>query len=86
MDPNYESRHKDLFPGGVRGNVVAMDPYWSHVDPSQFPWYTGEFRMLGSLVWSDLYALNGVKNHVPDMWAEASQHPLHIYTGSTIPS
>ncbi|KAL3463674.1 hypothetical protein BJX64DRAFT_256700 [Aspergillus heterothallicus] len=49
--------------------------------------YTGHMRILGTLIWSELYALvsrNGAA--LEDLFPLAMEHPQKLYTGLTVPS
>jgi hypothetical protein len=49
--------------------------------------YPGHMRILGNLVWSELYPMLMLQSvELEDLWRQAREHPMKIYTGPTVPS
>ncbi|KAL4878062.1 hypothetical protein BJY04DRAFT_229964 [Aspergillus karnatakaensis] len=49
--------------------------------------YQGHMRVLGSLVWSDLYPMLTLQGRpLQNLWPLAKEHPHKVYTGSTVPT
>ena len=73
-------------PGENTGFVVAIDAHYDPEEPDdradESPGYYGVLRILGSLVWSDLYAMMTAQNMAPrDHWPLAMIHPQQVYIG-----
>lgn len=78
-----------LLPGDTGGFVTVVDAGFDpkergeHADES--PHYPGQLRMLGNLVYSDLYAMLMAQTQDPvEFWPLAMNHPELVYTGPTI--
>ncbi|KAJ5511936.1 hypothetical protein N7453_004039 [Penicillium expansum] len=80
MTKSYSPATSKLIPGDFTGFLLAVDPDF---DPEkgitrsdESPGYTGQMRILGSLVWSDLYSLLSAQtSYLEDHWPLASEHP-----------
>ncbi|KAJ5617375.1 hypothetical protein N7537_002489 [Penicillium hordei] len=49
--------------------------------------YPGRMRILGNLVWSELYPMLMLQSVVlQNFWLQAREHPTKVYTGPTVPS
>ena len=49
--------------------------------------YKGHMRVLGNLVWSELYPMLAPDNgELSYLWPQARDHPEKVYTGLTVPS
>jgi hypothetical protein len=82
-----------LLPGDTGGFVTAVDSHWRPLLPGddpddradESPNYAGRLRILGNLVYPDLYAmLNAQNQYTDDLWPLAMNHPELIYAGTTI--
>lgn len=76
--------------GDFGGFVIAIDPSFDPVEgisrPDESPNYHGQMRVLGSLVWGDIYAqLDSQSAELDDLWPLAMHHPNQIYVGPTTP-
>jgi hypothetical protein len=77
--------------GDFGGHLRLIDTMFDAIDP-QFikesaPGYKGEVKILGSLVFDDLYPLIASLTQRPiDLWPLAILHPSQVYTGPTVPS
>ena len=86
----YSAVTSRLIPGDFAGFLLAVDPEFdpdNGSEPSdESPGYDGQMRILGSLVWSDLYSLLLSQTaDLEDYWPLASEHPNMVYVGPTIP-
>jgi hypothetical protein len=75
--------------GDFGGFVTAVEANFDRDDPGEHaeesPGFTGEMRVLGSLVWSDLYALAAAQTAYPeDLWPLAMNHPWQVYVGPSV--
>ncbi|KAJ5595547.1 uncharacterized protein N7459_001755 [Penicillium hispanicum] len=87
---SYSSATPGIHPGDSAGFVLAVDPHFDPEEgisrPDESPGYTGQMRVLGSLVWGDVYALLSSQSaRLEDLWPLATDHPNQVYTGPTIP-
>ncbi|KAJ5950621.1 uncharacterized protein N7479_009034 [Penicillium vulpinum] len=87
---SYSSATSRLTPGDFTGFLLAIDPEFDPEKgisrPDESPGYSGQMRILGSLVWSDLYSLlSSQTSGLEDHWPLASEHPNMVYVGPTIP-
>ncbi|KAH8705377.1 hypothetical protein BGW36DRAFT_367440 [Talaromyces proteolyticus] len=95
---SFESYTTDLYgaatsmvlPGDFTGFVLAIDPWFDPkkgIDrPEESPGYCGKMRILGSLVWGDLFALlESQSARLDDLWPLAMHHPNQVYVGPTVP-
>ncbi|KAI3299374.1 hypothetical protein DTO002I6_1601 [Penicillium roqueforti] len=87
---SYSAVTSRLIPGDFAGFLLAVDPEFDSKNGSESadesPGYEGHMRILGSLVWSDLYSL--LLSQTADLeeyWPLASEHPNMVYVGPTIP-
>lgn len=82
----------DMTPkGDFGGFVTAVEANFDPSDPGdhadESPGFTGQLRVLGGLVWSDLYALAQAQVAYPeDLWPLAMSHPWKVFVGSTVPA
>lgn len=86
----YEAPVSEFLPGDFTGFVLAIDPYFDPKEgisrPDESPGYNGQMRILGSLVWGDLFALlESQSARLEDMWPLAMHHPNQVYVGPTVP-
>ncbi|KAJ5382571.1 hypothetical protein N7517_000482 [Penicillium concentricum] len=87
---SYSPANSQLNPGDFTGFLLAIDatfdPKKGIERPDESPGYNGQMRILGSLVWSDLYSLHAAQTFlVEDYWPLASEHPNMVYVGPTVP-
>ena len=79
-----------VLPGDFAGFVLAIDPSFDPKEgssrPDESPGYSGQMRILGSLIWGDLYAqLESQSARLEDLWPLAMHHPNQVYVGPTVP-
>jgi hypothetical protein len=77
-------------PGDFAGFLLAVDPDFNPEEgierPDESPEYNGHMRVLGSLIWSDLYSLFSSQTaQLEDFWPLAMEHPNQVYVGPTVP-
>lgn len=87
---SYSPAASRLNPGDFTGFLLAIDPGFDPEEgstrPDESPGYNGQMRILGSLVWSDLYSLLASQtSDLEDHWPLASEHPNMVYVGPTVP-
>lgn len=87
---SYSPAASRLNPGDFTGFLLAVDPDFDPEEgiprPDESPGYNGQMRILGSLVWSDLYSLLAAQTSgLEDHWPLASEHPNMVYVGPTVP-
>jgi hypothetical protein len=75
--------------GDFGGFVTAVEANFDPNNPGEHaeesPGFTGHMRVLGSLVWSDLYALGASQTAYPeDLWPLAMKHPWQVYVGPSV--
>jgi hypothetical protein len=75
--------------GDFGGFITAVEADFDPDDPGEHadesPGFTGQMRILGSLVWSDLYALAAAQTAYPeDLWPLAMNHPWQVYVGPSV--
>jgi hypothetical protein len=76
--------------GDFGGFVIAVEVEFDPNNPGdhaeESPGFTGRMGILGSLIWSDLYALAMAQTAYPeDLWPLAMNHPWKVYVGPTVP-
>ncbi|KAL4882721.1 hypothetical protein BJY04DRAFT_186751 [Aspergillus karnatakaensis] len=76
--------------GDFTGFVVAVhadyDPKEGPYRPEECPAYPGQMRILGSLIWGDLYAMHSAQCAIlEDLWPLALEHPNQVYVGPLVP-
>ncbi|KAL2839647.1 hypothetical protein BJY01DRAFT_27341 [Aspergillus pseudoustus] len=79
-----------VIPGDHTGFVVAVDGEYEEKGgpdrPDECPGYQGHMRILGNLVWGDLFAmLSSQSAIIEDIWPLALEHPNQVYVGPTVP-
>ncbi|KAJ5985830.1 hypothetical protein N7522_013026 [Penicillium canescens] len=79
-----------VIPGDFAGFLLAVDPDFDAKEgierPDESPEYSGQMRVLGSLIWSDLYSLFSSQTaQLEDFWPLAMEHPNQVYVGPTVP-
>ena len=79
-----------ILPGDFAGFVLAIDPTFDPVvgvdRPDESPDYNGHMRILGGLVWGDLYAqLESQSTGLDGLWPLAMHHPNQVYVGPITP-
>lgn len=102
-DELYASFTKDkgLLKGDFQGFVLAVDADFdnsatvnksaddmANEDPQDVGFeYPGQMRILGNLVWSELYPMLMLQSvGLENLWLQAREHPMKVYTGPTVPS
>ncbi|KAJ5983995.1 hypothetical protein N7481_006094 [Penicillium waksmanii] len=90
MSNSHDATRSSVLPGDSTGFVVAIDPEFDPEigfdRPDESPDYKGQMRVLGSLVWGDLYAiLESQSAGLGELWPLAMHHPDQIYVGPVIP-
>lgn len=86
----YRPTSRRLNHGDFTGFVVAVDLEFNTdlglERPDESPGYTGEMRVLGNLVWCDLFAqMVSQSVGLKDLWPLAFDHPNQVYIGPTVP-
>jgi hypothetical protein len=80
----------DRKPHGDHGGyfkLIDTSPYSSKSIEETAPGYKWELRVLGSLVFEDVYPLVASLAQRPrDLWPYACLHPMQVYVGPTVPS
>ncbi|OQE40994.1 hypothetical protein PENCOP_c005G07987 [Penicillium coprophilum] len=87
---SYSPATSQLIPSEFTGFLLAIDPVFDPKEgiqrPEESPGYSGQVRILGSLVWGDLYSLQAAQTFLlEDYWPLACEHPNMVYVGPTIP-
>jgi hypothetical protein len=72
------------------GFVTAVDAGFDPNDPGEHaeesPDFSGRMRILGNLLWSDLFALGKAQAaSAEDLWPLAMHHPWQVYVGPVVP-
>ncbi|RAH47397.1 uncharacterized protein BO95DRAFT_513093 [Aspergillus brunneoviolaceus CBS 621.78] len=96
LDPwsasSYMQKDQDKLPRDFRPHILAIDADFTPSSvpderKAKSPGYTGQMRILGNLVWSELYALSVMQpTELIDLWLLAMEHPQKVYTGAVVPS
>lgn len=86
----YTAATNLVLPGDFTGFVLAVDADYSDEEerarPGESPGYHGQMRILGSLVWDEVYAMHTLQNALlEDLWPLAVDHPNYVYVGPTVP-
>jgi hypothetical protein len=64
---------------------VAFDPDERGEHAEESPFYSGFLRILGSLIYCDLYAMVAAQTQYPEeLWPLAMNHPDLVYAGPTV--
>lgn len=79
-----------VLPGDFTGFVLAVDADYDPKEgpgrPDESPGSCGQMRVLGSLIWTELYAMHTSQNALlEDLWPLAIDHPNYVYVGPTVP-
>ncbi|KAL3446950.1 hypothetical protein BJX65DRAFT_107177 [Aspergillus insuetus] len=79
-----------VLPGDHTGFILAVDGDYDEREgahrPDETPGYQGQMRMLGSLIWGELYAMLSYQSAIlEDLWPLATEHPNQVYVGPTVP-
>ncbi|KAJ5539517.1 hypothetical protein N7513_007849 [Penicillium frequentans] len=87
---SYRAATSMVLAGDFSGFVLAVDadfdPKVGISRPDESPGYTGQMRVLGGLVWGDLYASFASQSALlEDLWPLAIDHPNQVYVGPTTP-
>lgn len=92
---------KGFLKGDFQGHVLAVDADFDDSvtgsesagdiadEDSQYEVfkYPGRMRILGNLVWGELYPMLMLQSVVlQNFWLQAGTHPRKVYTGPTVPS
>lgn len=90
MTSSYTAATPLVLAGDSTGFVLAVepdfDPAIGPARPLESPGYNGQVRVLGSLVWGDLFPLlESQCLRLERIWPLAIDHPNHVYTGPTVP-
>lgn len=86
----YDTFFGSIPPGNTTGFVLAIDPEYDLEEgperDDEIPGFLGHLRVLGSLIWGDLYAmLVSQSTLLEDLWPLAIDHPDYVYTGPLVP-
>ncbi|CAI7659158.1 unnamed protein product [Penicillium glandicola] len=90
------TKDKPFLKGDFQGQVLAVDPDFDestttsesadHTVKEDLT-YQGRMRILGNLVWSELYPMLMLQSvGLEHLWLQARGHPLKVFTGPTVPS
>lgn len=76
--------------GDFTGFVLAVDADYDPNEPceraDESPGYHGQMRILGSLVWGDLFSMFSAQAAMlEDFWPLALDHPNQVYAGPSVP-
>lgn len=90
MGNSYSAATEFIPSGDHSGFVLAVDAHYDLKEgierPDESPGYHGQMRILGNLIWGDLYAmLSSQSALLEDLWPLAINHPNGVYTGPTVP-
>ncbi|KNG89476.1 hypothetical protein ANOM_002278 [Aspergillus nomiae NRRL 13137] len=90
MGDSYSAATEFIPSGDHSGFVLAVDAHYDPKEgierPDESPGYYGQMRILGNLIWGDLYAmLSSQSALLEDLWPLAINHPNGVYTGPTVP-
>ncbi|KAJ5904425.1 hypothetical protein N7504_006808 [Penicillium tannophilum] len=92
---------KAFLKGDFQGHVLAVDADFddnatenesadgmaNEGSQGEGPEYPGQMRILGNLVWSELYPMTMLQSvRLLNFWLQAREHPWKAYTGPTVPS
>ncbi|KAJ5498551.1 hypothetical protein N7453_007602 [Penicillium expansum] len=95
------TKDKGFLKGDFQGHVLAIDADFdnsattsesadgmANEEPQdEGIQYPGHMRILGNLVWSELYPMTMLQSvGLQNFWAQAREHPKKVYTGPTVPS
>jgi hypothetical protein len=89
---SYMSPHESSeYPGEDTGFILAVDADFDPEQPDdhadESPGYSGVLRILGNLVWGDLFAMMTAETQFPrELWPLAMDHPEQVYVGWPVPS
>lgn len=77
--------------GDFDGFVTAVEAGFDPNDPGdhadESPGFTRQLRILGGLIWHDLYGLAQAQVAYPeDLWPLAMYHPWKVFVGATVPA
>jgi hypothetical protein len=80
-------KHVLLVEAGFDPKNPTYFPKKSQIYRGEVPPYQGQVRVLGSLVWSDVFAfLASEAQFLADLWSLAVMHPSHVYVGPIVKS
>ncbi|KAL2870578.1 uncharacterized protein BJX67DRAFT_377932 [Aspergillus lucknowensis] len=82
----YTAATTRIMPGDHGGFLLAVDTKYEpkESDPEK-PEYYGQVRILGNLLWGDLYALQySQAAALKDLWPLALDHPNQVYVGPVV--
>ncbi|CAI7598309.1 unnamed protein product [Penicillium pancosmium] len=95
-DENFQptaTKDEVLLKGDFQGHVLAIDADFEapapadaskEADPTK---YTGQMRVLGNLVWSEIYPMLMLQSaNLETLNMRTRDHPMKVYTGPTVPS
>lgn len=88
---SYTAATDLVLPGDFAGFVLAVEPGYDPKigprRPDECPGYQGHMRILGSLVWGDLFVMlsSQAAVSIQDLWPLALDHPNQVYVGPTVP-
>ncbi|KAJ5923746.1 hypothetical protein N7454_008991 [Penicillium verhagenii] len=87
---SYRAATTLVLAGDFKGFVLAIDPDFDPEEgierPDESPGYTGQMRILGSLIWGDLFGIIRSQSALlEDLWPLAIDHPNQVYVGPTTP-
>ncbi|KAL4819598.1 hypothetical protein BDW67DRAFT_193921 [Aspergillus spinulosporus] len=86
----YTASTSYVLQGDFTGFVLAVDPEFDPQEgpdrPDETPGFFGQLRILGSLVWGDLFGMLASQCAIlEDLWPLAIDHPDQVYAGPLVP-
>ncbi|KAL4925972.1 uncharacterized protein BDV17DRAFT_283583 [Aspergillus undulatus] len=86
----YTTFKPTIPPGDTTGFILAVDPEFNLEEgpdrPDETPGFPGYLRILGSLVWGDLFGMLASQCSIlKDLWPLALDHPDRVYAGPVVP-
>ncbi|RDW78961.1 uncharacterized protein DSM5745_05813 [Aspergillus mulundensis] len=86
----YTPCSPDIPPGDFTGFILAIDPDFDPAEgpdrPDETPGFFGQLRVLGSLLWGDLFGMLASQCAIlEDLWPLALDHPDNVYAGPLVP-
>ncbi|KAL4754407.1 hypothetical protein BDW72DRAFT_166808 [Aspergillus terricola var. indicus] len=86
----YTASTSYVHPGDFTGFILAVDtefdPQEGPERPDETPGFFGQLRILGSLVWGDLFGMLASQCAIlEDLWPLAIDHPDQVYAGPLVP-
>lgn len=89
LPPPIFSRAEPPPPGLSGGHLLLVDADHDPNEPEshadEYPGWTGQMRILGSLIFGEIYSFMHTQSLFPEyLWPLASGHPEQVYVGVTV--